>query len=282
MPGFFEIAQNSWCQVPNQVDAASALSAKLKRLRYDLKQWSRDFLDIKKLIANCNAVILHKDTLEELRPLYNPESNMRNIIKTQLASLLKARNTYWRNRYTENRIKLGDECTKFFHAMATITFRRNTITQLRNEDGLWVEDHEGKAGIIWNSFRGRMGVSESPAMLYDLHSLISTQEDLECLIDPFTNEEIDGIVKRMPMDKAPGPDGFNGFFLKRCWQIIKEDFYKLCSNFFHGNINLQSINTSFITLVPKGNSLESVNDFRPISLLNCSLKLLTKLLADRL
>lgn len=69
---------------------------------------------------------------------------------------------------------------------------------------------------------------------------------------------------------------------KKCWHIIKEEFYALCDSFFQGNANLESINTSFITLVPKKDSPESVNDFRPISLLNCSLKLLTKILVDRL
>ena len=47
-------------------------------------------------------------------------------------------------------------------------------------------------------------------------------------------------------------------------------------------MNFQSINSSFITLVPKVSNPESVNDFRPISLLNSSIKLLTKILADQL
>ena len=64
--------------------------------------------------------------------------------------------------------------------------------------------------------------------------------------------------------------------------MIKEDFYKLCFDFFNGQVNLESINSSFITLIPKINSPEIVNDFKPISLLNCSIKLLTKILADRL
>jgi exonuclease III len=127
MNGFHNIVQDSWVQQSSQSDAASALSAKFKRLRYNLKNWSRQFSNIKTLIANCNTVILHLDALEDLRTLYNPEHNLRNIIKNHLAALLRARNLYWKNRYTENRIKFGDECTKFFHAMATITFRRNTI-----------------------------------------------------------------------------------------------------------------------------------------------------------
>ena len=86
----------------------------------------------------------------------------------------------------------------------------------------------------------------------------------------------------MSADRAPGPDGFNGVFLKSCWHIIKHDFYKLCNQFFDGNLNLESINDGFITLIPKNNAPSSVNDYHPITLLNYYLKVITKLLANRL
>jgi hypothetical protein len=59
---------------------------------------------------------------------------------------LHYRNAYWKERYTVNRINFGGECTKFFHAMATISFRKNYITGLLNDQGVWVYDHDGKAG----------------------------------------------------------------------------------------------------------------------------------------
>jgi hypothetical protein len=90
------------------------------------------------------------------------------------------------------------------------------------------------------------------------------------------------VLKQMPANKAPGPDGFNGLFLKKCWLIVKDDFVALVKDFHDGSLNLQNINSSFITLVPKVQSPESVNDFRPISLTNVCLKFLTKLLANRL
>jgi hypothetical protein len=86
----------------------------------------------------------------------------------------------------------------------------------------------------------------------------------------------------MPSDKSPGPDGFSGLFLKICWPVIKFDFYELCQEFWEGTVNLQSINASFITLIPKIPSPATANDYRPISLLNICLKLITNLLADRL
>jgi hypothetical protein len=105
---------------------------------------------------------------------------------------------------------------------------------------------------------------------------------LQSIAEPFTKEDIDMIVKTMPGDKAPGPDGFNGLFIKKCWHIIKNDIYDVCMDFFSGMVDLQAINNSFITLVPKVTSPTTLNDFRPISLINCIMKIITKLLGDRL
>jgi len=60
------------------------------------------------------------------------------------------------------------------------------------------------------------------------------------------------------------------------------DFYNLCSAFHSGYICLKSINGSLITLIPKVDGPSRINDYRPISLLNSSIKLITKLLASRL
>ena len=56
----------------------------------------------------------------------------------------------------------------------------------------------------------------------------------------------------------------------------------MCNQFHAGTINLQSINDGLITLIPKNGSPSTVNDYRPITLLNCCLKIITKLLANRL
>jgi hypothetical protein len=63
---------------------------------------------------------------------------------------------------------------------------------------------------------------------------------------------------------------------------MKNDFYKLCEDFFEGQGSLEGINNSYITLIPKKHNLETINDYKPISLMNISPKLITKILADRL
>ena len=62
----------------------------------------------------------------------------------------------------------------------------------------------------------------------------------------------------------------------------QEDFYNLCQAFNDGEICLQSINGSHIVLIPKIDGATKASDFRPISLLNTSMKIITKLLANRL
>ena len=86
----------------------------------------------------------------------------------------------------------------------------------------------------------------------------------------------------LPTNKSPRPDGFNGEFLKICWPIISQNFYDLCSGFFEREICIGSINGSYVTLIPKNDSPIVLGDFRPISLLNSSIKLITKILAERL
>jgi hypothetical protein len=74
--------------------------------------------------------------LEEQRPLFIQDKNMRKIIKIHMAKLLKYKNNYWRQRYTERWVVLGDECTRFLHAASTNRFRHNVISSLNNDGGI--------------------------------------------------------------------------------------------------------------------------------------------------
>jgi hypothetical protein len=118
-------------------------------------------------------------------------------------------------------------------------------------------------------------------MLFNLEELLIQHENLDDLDLNFSKEEIDKVMKDLP-NESPGPDGFNNEFIKKCWPFIASDFYDLCQTFCDGNICTESINTSFITLIPKIDNPSRINDYRSISLLNGSLKLITKIMANRL
>nr|GEU80764.1 hypothetical protein [Tanacetum cinerariifolium] len=52
-------------------------------------------------------------------------------------------------------------------------------------------------------------------------------------------------------DKAPGPDGFTFQFLKRYWDLFKDDIELFVSDFFSTARLPPGTNSSFITLIPK-------------------------------
>jgi hypothetical protein len=166
--------------------------------------------------------------------------------------------------------------------MASNQKRKNHIASLSNNNGDTETEHSAKANILLESYKERLGQTEQVTGLPDIISLLHRHPNLDFLEEPFTPKEIDDIVAAFPHNKSPGPDGFNAEFLQKCWPLVKKDFYDLCNQFHQGSLCLESINSCFITLVPKKDDASTVHDFRPISLLNCTLKLLTKLLANRL
>ena len=127
-----------------------------------------------------------------------------------------AQSNYWKKRCSIRWAKVGEETTKFFHAMGTKRYRQNAISSLRTQDGIVTSDHQQMAGMLWDNFRQRMGQTEGIQMGFDLNSLLTKIDGLSSLSKPFEKEEKDDVIKFMPSDKAPGPDGFNGLFLKKC------------------------------------------------------------------
>ena len=69
-------------------------------------------------------------------------------------------------------VTLGDARTNFFHANATIKFRRNLITCLDDSTGTSVFDHQQKADMIWVSFKERLGVSKFSSTQFNLDSVM--------------------------------------------------------------------------------------------------------------
>ena len=120
-----------------------------------------------------------------------------------------------------------------------------------DDSGNLLVSHYDKANLIWLSFKERLGTTIFTTLNYDLASHFAAPPDLTVFVTPFTKLEIDSVVRSLPPDKAPGPDGFNNNFIKSCWHFIKDDFYALCTDFQENLVCLQSINDSFITLIPK-------------------------------
>jgi hypothetical protein len=90
-----------------------------------------------------------------------------------LEKLLQIECNYWRKRCTIIWVKVWEDNTKFFHAMATQRNRRNTISMIKAADGRRVNDHAEIAALLWSSYRDRMCHSEGINMQFDLSRLVN-------------------------------------------------------------------------------------------------------------
>lgn len=79
-----------------------------------------------------------------------------------------------------------------------------------------------------------------------------------------------------------GLDGMPPIFYKFFWHVVGEDITTVVLCALNSGIVPESINTTFISLIPKIKSPKKVLDFRPVSLCNVVYKLIAKLVANRL
>ena len=95
-----------------------------------------------------------------------------------------------------------------------ITTPEKYIDSLTTSEDVLLTYHEQKAGFLWNAFKERLGASNFQGISYNLESLLQRQ-DLDHMDNDFSHTEITEMTKELPNSHAPGPDGFNGLFIKK-------------------------------------------------------------------
>jgi hypothetical protein len=94
--------------------------------------------------------------------------------------------------------------------------------------------------------------------------------------------KIETSIKKSDGNKSLGPNDFNFIFAKVFWELLKGEVKVLLDQFNENGRIPKSFLLYFVSLIHKINSPFGLSNFRPISLLGCLYKIMSKVLAARL
>ena len=276
--GCMKIIKEVWTKQPS-----ASLNDKLKEIKSRLKAWnSSEFGHIDRKIEELEEMIQYFDKISNGRDLMETELAERRAAQAELWVWMKRKETFWAQQSRAKWLKEGDKNTKYFHTLASIRKKKNTILALSTNNG-FVNDPAGihkEATSFFKKIFTEDFVSRPIFKGLDFKTL--STEQASSLIRPFSQKEIDEAVESCNAQKAPGPDGFNFRFIKEAWEVIKSDVYRIVEEFWiSGNLPKGS-NVAFIALIAKCENPEGLKDYRPISMVGCVYKIIAKLLARRL
>ena len=94
-----------------------------------------------------------------------------------------------------------------------------------------------------------------------------------------SEEELKTTLHSFQKDKIPGPDGWTIEFFLAGYDSIGPDLLHLVEETRKNGFLHPPLNSTFLTLIPKKDSPESLEEYRPISLCNITYKVVTKIIA---
>ena len=133
---------------------------------------------------------------------------------------------------------------------------RTQINKIRNEKEEITTDTEETQKIIRHYYKqlyaNKMDILEEMDKFLERYNFPRLkQEELENINRPITGNEIETVIKNLPTNKSPGPDGFTGEFYQTLREELTPVLLKLFQKIAEGGTLPNSFYKATVTLIPK-------------------------------
>ena len=210
--------------------------------------------------------------------LYSTNPTLIKKLRDDIQMLKVKEETMWKQQSHIEWLKEGDQNTMNFHCRANQLNKRNYNLGLGDDLGHWLEDEEQMGRLASNYFEA-MFITSNPVgfdeILCGLTPTVTTEMN-SSLDRPFIAEEVQRALHHMALLTAPRPDGMSPIFYKSFWHIVGKDVTEVVLNALNSGFVPDSLNSTFVTLIPKIIDPKKVLDLKPISLCNVVYKLIAK------
>ncbi|XP_074305090.1 uncharacterized protein LOC141640025 [Silene latifolia] len=159
------------------------------------------------------------------------------------------------------------------------------------DNGEWNFDSEDIMRLFVHYYSGvfKEGVNEvsfdeyflTVRNLFTVNKGFISPDDSDALGIHFTPKEVRMTIFQLGPLKSPGPDDIPAIFFHNCWHFIKHDVIGTALAILNGNSSPEFLNKTFLVLIPKSSAPEMVDNFRPISLCNVIMKIITRCITNR-
>jgi hypothetical protein len=222
-PGYLDAVAAGWNYPVHNVDAFCMLDFKFQNTTWALKSWSQKFIgSIRFQLGVPKEVIFQLERAQKSRALSAEEQVLRRELKFKWLGLASLNRSIIHQRSRLTFLKEGGMNTKFFHLQACNRGRKSFIDRLHHKGETVVHELD-KALIVFYHVDAILGSSVKRSCALDLGMLNMPLIDLSGLDVCFSEDEIWKVNRALPLDRAPGLDGFMGLFFQTPWPIIKYD-----------------------------------------------------------